>query len=172
MPLRVRIACCRAVSHLSDSWEQPPYSCLRLVGRQYAWQGKMKCHARTATHLSPCHYQHLERVNKPQVSRHTTGRQSVHPAETSCRPCCVQVIALPPAASPHLWSLASCFSFTRVVTEHLLFSLILWCVWTLSVSCPCCKYSDKQSSKLPPNSGGDMVCLHWHTVRAINSLHK
>lgn len=112
-------------------------------------------HTHTHTFHAPLSLSTFRKVNTPQVSGYTAGRQSVHPAETSC-PCCVQVAALPPGASLHLCSLGSCFSFYRVVTEHLLFLLILWMCTDVS----CLKTS------------ADVVYLHRHTVRAINTLHK
>lgn len=119
----IKIACCRAVFHFSYSlMPPPPHTQLPAPrGKAICLAGRNEVsgpNCQTPFTL-PCHYQHLEMVNKPQVSRHTTGRQSVHPAETSCRPCCVQVTALPPAACLHLRSLASCFSYSRVVTTFL-----------------------------------------------------
>lgn len=185
-------------------WEQMSFkmafikiACLPLIFLSAlactSWEGNVLHRARWSAgpdtfSRSPCHYQHLERVNKPQVSRHTAGRQSVHPAASSCRPRCVQVTALPPPASFHLRSLASCFSSSRIVTEQLLFLLILWmcsdvsCLKTPAVNIVTNKVAKCFPSTPDPlllvktvaviSKRGDVVCLHWHTVRAINTLHK
>lgn len=128
-PLRValiKIVCC---------------SCLHLGGRQYAWCGGPPL---------PLSLSAFRGVNKPQVARRTAGRRSVRPAETSCRPCCVQVTALTLAASPPLF--ANFLFFISPGRDRASTSLAnsmnaYRCFLSEDI---CCKYCDTQSNKLPP----------------------
>lgn len=170
-------------------WEQMP-SRVALIKKKSLLQlaaprGKAICFP-TATLLpcSPCHYQHLERVNNPRVARHAAGRLSVRPAETSCRPCCVQVTAsLPPLFAHFL------FFIFPVVAERLLLLLILrMCTGTSCQKTSAVNIVTNKATNCFPNSWpfapgndrgcpglsekGHVVCRHWRTVRAINTLHR
>lgn len=141
----IKIVCCRAVFHF-------PCSCLLLMGRQYAWQGEIKCHGTPLTGKVSTRWDILL---SPLRAGHSPPSRSLSP----------------PLFSRFLFS--SSFLVNPINVCRSFLSRDTCCKY-------CDKQSNKVLSQtLDPlalvvsvaviSNRGDVVCLNRRTVRAINT---